>query len=255
MSDWIKQNARIWDARAENHHVWSTPVSTEVIARAKRGDWSIVLTPKKPVPRDWFPKDLRGKKILCLASGGGQQGPVLAAAGADVTVFDNSAGQLKMDSLVAGRENLRIKTVQGNMQNLEFFDDQTFDLIVHPWSNDFVDDILVVWRECARVCKKGGVLLAGFGSSLEYIFDLGKLNIGVLELKNKLPYADIDHLDDEAVRHITEEDGFCWGHTLQDQIQGQIDAGFAITGFYEDSGSAVFDDYIATSYATKSVKM
>ena len=40
------------------------------------------------MPADWF-GDLAGAPVLCLASGGGQQGPLLAAAGARVTVFDN----------------------------------------------------------------------------------------------------------------------------------------------------------------------
>jgi len=38
----------------------------------------------------------------CLASGGGQQGPVLAAAGAHVTVFDNSPRQLAASFVITG---------------------------------------------------------------------------------------------------------------------------------------------------------
>jgi hypothetical protein len=54
---------------------------------------------------------LAGIEVLCLASGGGQQGPILAAAGAKVTVFDNSANQLVQDRLVADRDGLTIETV------------------------------------------------------------------------------------------------------------------------------------------------
>ena len=93
------------------------PVGPEEIARARRGDWSLVLTPTKPVPADWFPP-LAGLDVLCLASGGGQQGPILAAAGANVTVFDNSPNQLAQDRLVADREGLAIETVQGDMADL-----------------------------------------------------------------------------------------------------------------------------------------
>ena len=87
---YIKDNERAWDKRSENNDQWSIPVSEEEIADAKKGNWSIFVTPVKRVPRNWFPEEMKGKKILCLASGGGQQGPVLAATGADVTVFDNS---------------------------------------------------------------------------------------------------------------------------------------------------------------------
>ena len=81
---YIDENRRIWDERSENNDVWSVPVTSEAIKLARKGIWSILLTPTKPVPADWFPDQLHGKKVLCLASGGGQQGPILAAAGADV---------------------------------------------------------------------------------------------------------------------------------------------------------------------------
>lgn len=254
-SSYIKDNELIWDKRSEDNDMWSIPVSSEDIKEARNGNWTIVLTPKKAVPKEWFPKELERKKILCLASGGGQQGPILAATGADVTVFDNSTKQLQKDIFVAKRDNLHIKTVQGNMQDLSAFEDETFDLIVHPWSNGYVDSVIPVWKECARVLKKGGLLLAGFGLPLEYIFDPEKIEKGQLVLKYSIPYADVEHLDNPVIKKIAEEDGFIWAHTLEDQIQGQISAGFVIAGFYEDRGSSTFDAYINTSMATKAIKM
>ena len=255
MKSYIKENESAWDNRAANGDRWSTVVSAEEVAKARTGDWHIIVTPEKPVPRSWFPENLEGKKVLCLASGGGQQGPILAAAGADVTVFDNSTGQLEKDQYAAKRDGLEIKTVQGNMQDLSAFADASFDLIVHPWSNNYIDDILPVWRECARVLKTGGILISGFGSPLEYIFDLEKFEQGKLELKYSIPYADIDHLDDPKVREITQTEGYSWGHPIEEQIQGQISAGFVIAGFYEDRGCWMFDNYINTSMATKAVKV
>ena len=252
---YVKDNSVIWDKRAENNDRWSTVVTADEVEKARKGEWHILLTPQKPVPRDWFPSEMKGLKVLCLASGGGQQGPILAALGADVTVFDNSQGQLEKDQFVAERDGLTIKTVQGNMQDLSMFSDASFDLIVHPWSNNYVDDILIVWKECSRVLKKGGTLVAGFGSPLEYIFDLKKFEKGELELKYSIPYADIDHQDDEAVRELSAAEGFSWGHPVEEQIQGQISAGFVIAGFYEDRGCWLFDNYINTSMATKAIKV
>ncbi|MBP5491605.1 MAG: class I SAM-dependent methyltransferase [Clostridiales bacterium] len=251
---YIKDNERAWDKRSENNDQWSIPVTEEEIAEAKKGNWSIFVTPVKRVPRNWFPEEMKGKKILCLASGGGQQGPVLAATGADVTVFDNSTRQLEKDQMAAQRDGLTIHTVQGNMQTLPMFEDESFDIIVHPWSNNYVNDILPVWRECARVLKNGGILISGFGTPLEYIFDPAKLERGELELKYSIPYADIDHLDDPKVKEIAEAEGYSWGHPIENQIQGQIDAGFVITGFYEDRGCYALDEYINTSMATRAVK-
>ena len=88
--DPVAHNRAAWDREVANDNEWTRPVGPEVVARARAGDWSVVLIGYQPTPRDWFPGDLDGAAVLCLASGGGQQGPVLAAAGADVTVFDNS---------------------------------------------------------------------------------------------------------------------------------------------------------------------
>lgn len=89
-------NRDAWDREVGHGNRWTVPVSSEVIDAARRGEWGIVLTNGKPAPRDWFP-ELAGLDVLCLASGGGQQGPILAAAGAHVTVFDNSPQQLAQD--------------------------------------------------------------------------------------------------------------------------------------------------------------
>lgn len=251
---YIDANSRIWDERSENNDVWSIPVSSQAVQLAREGKWSIVLTPTKPVPATWFPRTLKGKKILCLASGGGQQGPILAAAGADVTVFDNSKVQLEKDRFVAQRDNLKLRTVRGNMQDLSVFEDECFDCIVHPWSNGYIDDVRPVWKECARVLKKNGLLLAGFGNPISCIFNVGKFEKGILQVENTIPYADIDHMDDPEIKAIAEADGYLWSHTLEDQIQGQISAGFAIIGFYEDIGGSALDQYINSSIATKAIK-
>ena len=253
--EYIKESEKIWDSRSDNNDCWSIPVTSEEVGLAKKGTWSIVLTPQKKVPRNWFPEDMEGKKVLCLASGGGQQGPILAAAGAEVTVFDNSSRQLEKDQFVADRDNLEIETVQGNMQDLSMFSDEMFDYIVHPWSNGYVDDVLSVWKECARVLKKGGILMAGFSNPVEYIFNTEKLEQGEFCVEYSIPYADIEHMDDEKIRTMAQNDGYIWSHTLEEQIQGQIDAGFAIVGFYEDIGGTALDQYMNSSIATRAMKL
>src|SRR5262249_30311178 len=139
-------NRHAWDRAVEKGNRWTVPVGPGVIAAARRGDWQVLLTPTKPVPRDWFP-DLAGLAVLCLASGGGQQAPVCAAAGASVTVLDNSPAQLAQDRLVAGREGLEVRTVEGDMADLSAFPDGRFGLVFHPCSNCFVPQVRPVWRE------------------------------------------------------------------------------------------------------------
>ncbi|TBL80425.1 class I SAM-dependent methyltransferase [Paenibacillus thalictri] len=253
----LEHNGSAWNHQVESGNEWTKPVTADTVERARRGEWEIILTPTRPVPSGWFP-DLKDSNVLCLASGGGQQGPVLAAAGAKVTVFDYSDKQLAQDRYAAERDGLQLTTVQGNMADLSCFADASFDFIVHPVSNVFAENILPVWKEAARVLKTGGTLIAGFMNPLVYIFDVEAEEQGQFVVKHSIPYADITDLSQERLeRQIREHTPLEFGHSLEDQIQGQIEAGLVITGFYEDhfGGKSSLDPYINTFIATKSVKM
>lgn len=255
----LEYNRRARNRQVEIGNRWTVPVDSEAVDAARKGQWEILLTPSKPVPRSWFP-ELSGLDLLCLASGGGQQGPILAAAGARVTVFDNSPKQLDQERKVAEREDLSLLTVEGDMADLGRFAAETFDLIVHPVSNVFVPDVRPVWREAYRVLRPGGALLAGFTNPALYLFDLDLAErTGVLQVKHRLPYSDLDSLSiKERQRYAEEGTPLEFSHTLEDQIGGQIDVGFAITGFYEDADRDeewdVLGRYMHTFMATRALK-
>lgn len=253
--DILRYNRRAGDRQVERGNPWTIPVGPEVIARARRGDRRIILTPTKPVPADWFPP-LAGIEVLCLASGGGQQGPILAAAGAKVTVFDNSPNQLAQDRLVADREGLVIETIQGDMADLSVFADGRFDLIVHPVSNVFAPDVRPVWREAYRVLRPGGSLLAGFMNPVVYLFDSFTLERGEFRVAHRIPYSDPESLTNEERARLAEEDApLEFGHTLEDQIGGQLAAGFVLTGCYEDiDPDTILGEHIPSYIATRAVK-
>ncbi len=247
-------NRDAWDRQVQSgRNPWTIPVSSELIARARTGDWSIVLTENKPVPREWFPP-LQGLKILGLACGGGQQGPILAAAGADVTIFDNSPAQLARDHEVSERENLNIRTVEGDMHDLSVFADESFDLIFHPVSNLFIDEIKPVWKEAYRALRYGGTLLAGFMNPVFYLFDWEDMEKGIMNAKHKIPFSDVKTYGMDRIQQEDRPAEF--GHSLSDQLAGQLDAGFAIIGLYEDHhNQAKLSEYIETYLATRAVKL
>jgi SAM-dependent methyltransferase len=252
-------NRLAWNKQVDVGNQWTIPVSDQEIAAARQGKWGILLTPSKPVPGEWFP-DLEGLEVLCLASGGGQQGPVLAAAGANVTVFDNSPRQLAQDRAVAERHALTIATVEGDMADLSVFPDESFDLIFHPVSNTFVPDVRPVWKEAFRVLRPGGVLLAGFANPAIYLFDDDLADrTGTLQVKYALPYSDVESLTaEERQEYIETGAPLEFSHTLEDQIGGQLDAGFRLTGFFEDAPVNEEDDpvsrYMPTYIATRAIK-
>ncbi len=248
-------NRTAWDRQVARGNRWTVPVGPEQIAAARRGDWSVVLTPTKAVPRDWFPP-LAGLAVLGLASGGGQQGPLLAAAGAKVTVLDLSPEQLAQDRRVAERDRLDLTTVEGDMRDLARFADGSFGLVFHPCSNGFVPDVRPVWREAFRVLRSGGVLLSGFANPALHLFDEEAAKQGRLEPRHAVPYSDLVHLTDaERARLAAEDEPFVFGHTLEDQIGGQLDAGFHLTALYEDRDpTRLVDQRMPTFLATRAVK-
>lgn len=258
--DTLSYNRAAWDRQVAEGNRWTQPVGADEIAAARRGKWQVGLTASKPVPADWFPP-LVGCDVLCLASGGGQQGPIFAAAGANVTVLDNSCAQLAQDRLVAEREGLAIRTVQGDMADLSAFTAGAFDLVFHPVSNVFATAVRPVYQEVGRVLRQGGVLLAGFMNPDIYIFDRDAIDRrGVLKVKHRLPYTDAEQLTGRQLRRMMREG---WplehSHTLADQIGGQCDAGLALTGFYEDRYAPEDEDvpsqFMPAFFATRAIKL
>ena len=226
--DYQDINAKTIDRWIEEGWEWGRPISHEDYLKATQGIWNVLLTPTKKVPRDWF-GDLKGKKILGLASGGGQQMPVFAALGADCTVLDYSEKQLESERYVSDREGYKINIIRADMTKKLPFEDGAFDLVFHPVSNCYVKDVRAIWRECYRILKKGGFLLSGVDHYINHIVDENEK-----EIINSLPF---DPTENEEYRKQLERDdaGMQFSHTLEEQIGGQLEAGFTLLDLYEDT--------------------
>ena len=249
--DVVKHNKSAWDNYVDKKDRWTIPVKEEELEKVRNGNWGIVLTPNNTVPKNWFPA-FRSLKILGLACGGGQQGPILATLGADVTIFDNSEKQLQQDKILSDKFNLDIKTVQGDMKDLTVFDDNSFDLIFNPCSVVFVDNVLPVWSECFRVLKPGGILMTGLINPISF-----QLDEESLKLTYKQPFSDLHSLPKEKLEELKKKnEPLVFGHSLTDQIGGQLDAGFTITAMFEDIWDVEnkMDEFLPSFIATRAVK-
>ena len=260
--DVLKHNRQRWDALVDQKNRWTIPASPDEVAAARDGKLSLLLTPSKPVPMDWYPA-LAGLETLCLASGGGQQAPLLAAAGAVVTTIDNSPNQLAQDQLVAEREGLQIGSVQGDMADLSCFEDKSFGLIFHPCSNCFSEKIDEVWQESFRVLRPGGVLLAGFSNPIRFAITDEDHDNGTLRITRKLPWSGKGSRSSDEIENLPMNmDGLLeFGHTLEQQIGGQMKSGFHMTAMFEDRWVGEGDDdidplskLIDSFIATRSIK-
>lgn len=258
-NNYIDHNKAAWDKQALANVQWSQPVSQELIAEAKKGNWEVYVLPT-PIAKSWL-GDIKGKQILCLASAGGQQAPVLAAAGAKVTVIDISQEQLNKDRQVADRDQLDLITVQGDMRDLSCFDNQTFDMIIHPISNLYVEDVNPVWNECYRVLKQGGKLISSFYNPVVFVHDrnIEDQSKGIIKPAYRIPYSDLGDLPKEELdAKKNRGEAFTFGHSLQDLIGGQLNAGFVIKGYeetFQPHPRFVIDHFIPTFIGTLAVKL
>ena len=242
-------NAITIDRWVEEGWEWGTPISHEEYIAARAGKWDVLLTPTKFVPHAWF-GDLKGKRVLGLASGGGQQMPVFAALGADCTVLDYSERQLASERMVAQREGYEISIIRADMTKRLPFEDDSFDLIFHPVSNCYVEEVCPIFRECFRVLKSGGILLSGLDNGINYITGEDEKII-----VNTLPFNPLKNPEHRKLLEDTDC-GMQFSHTIEEQIGGQLKAGFILTDLYGDTNGEGYlhEHNIETFIATRAIK-
>ena len=146
MDEVAEYNVTRWRALAEGGALYTRPM-LDLDAEKARG-WID--------PDGWF-GEFEGRRVLCLAGGGGRESACLALLGASVTVFDLSPEQLERDRLAAAHYGTRVETVRGDMRDLSALRGADFDLVWHPYSINFVPDARAVFREVARVLRRGGL--------------------------------------------------------------------------------------------------
>ena len=225
----------------ENNVNWSACATPEEMQKAREGQLTLKFFDKE-IPADWL-KDVKGKKVLCLAGAGGLQAPLLACAGAEVTVLDLSEKMLEKDRTVAEKEYLNIRIEKGNMCDLSRFPDGSFDIILNPSSLMYVPDVRPVFQECYRVLKMGGTFIMMAPSPVNYLCDfVDDENGGYYKAVNRMPYCSSDH---DIMGDWVE-----YGHTMEDYIGGQIACGFVINGYVE----CQLEDITELHFLTRAIK-
>lgn len=253
-------NSKIIDRWIDEGTEWGIPISHEQFIKAKNGDWDVGLA-FDIVPKEWFSpyinldnSRLDGIKILGLASGGGQQMPMFAANGADCTILDYSDRQLASEQFVSEREGYQINIIKADMTKELPFDNNSFDIIFHPVSNCYIEDVYHVWNECFRILKPSGILLAGMVKDVSYLFDEPDDENEELIVKYKLPF---NTLDNPALfnKMITDDYAIQFSHSLADQLGGQLKAGFSLTDIIESRDpESLLSKYIPEYLSTRSIK-
>ena len=145
---------------------------------------------------------------------------------------------LDQDRAVAERENLQIEIVKGNMCDLSMFDDDVFDCIINPPSLMYVPELSVVFRECYRVLKRGGILIIMAPNPINYVCDyIDDADGGYYKAVHRMPFCSRDHDDSDWIEY---------GHSMEAYLGGQIECGFLINGYMECQREDITELYFMT---------
>lgn len=227
--NYTEENSKTVDSWVKNGWIWSRPITHEEYLKAKEGNYTVLLTPTVPVPEEWI-GSLKGKRVLALASGGGQQGPVFQALGADVTVLDYSQAQLDKEKEVAAREGYEINLVRADMTKPLPFEDDEFDMVFNPVSTCYIEEVGPLWKECSRIMKKGGVLMTGIDNGINYIVESEAETM----IAHSLPF---NPLKDPALMEELKatDSGVQFSHSIADHLNPLLKSGFVLTDVFEDT--------------------
>jgi len=178
---------------------------------------------------------IKGQRVLALAGGGGWHPVLFAELGADTTVLDISARQLKTVRDLARSRDVKVRLLHGDMRDLSVFADGSFDIVWHSHSIVFVPDAARVIAEVGRVLAPAGVYRAstmhpvtlrmyGTWSGTGWRFRQSYFEDGAV------PYEDATwEFKDVKVEAPTLE----YGHRISDLINACADSGLMVDGFWE----------------------
>lgn len=201
------------------------------------------LTPEEAarhVYRHGVLKNVEGQRVLCLASGGGQDSVAFGVLGADVTVFDLSDTQLERDRQAAACQDLRVKTLQGDMRDLSVFADGSFDIVWQPYAINFVPSVEPVFREVARLLSAGGTYFLQFANPFVMAVDeeawdgnafpLCRPYLDGEDVTRYFPHWDVTRPDGSQVQLESPHE---FRHTLSSVMNTLVDNGFVFLGIWE----------------------
>ena len=214
-----EHNRRAWDAMVRNKQRFAQPANDR--------DFAAAIAELDPA--GWL-GELTGKRVLCLAAGGGRQGPIYAALGAEVTVVDISGAQLELDRNVAAERKLELRTVNTSMDDLSMFRQCEFDCVVQPVSTCYVPNVQETFSQISRVICPGGIYVSQHKqpTSLQTSTRMGPDGYWLAE-----PYYRNSSLPAIAGSLHREEGTLEYLHRWEELIGGMCRAGFVIEDLVE----------------------
>jgi SAM-dependent methyltransferase len=172
--------------------------------------------------------DVRGKRVIVLGCGGGQDVVALEKLGAVATGVDVSAAQIAYARKFAARHDAtNASFVEGAIEDLSRFDDASFDLAVSIGVMEYIQHLDDALAEAARVLRPGGV----FALSVRHPFDVIVEPGAPLVIRTS--YWSTHH---DRIRPVRTDDAPRFRshmRTMQRWFDGLTSAGFAVERLIE----------------------
>lgn len=217
-------NRRGWDHLSHNGCD-----SSVIVDAASLRDAALILD-----RNGWLPWAAM-RRVLCLAGGGGQQGPLFASLGYEVTVADVSPAQLAKDIEAAHRYGLVIETVLCDAMAPDPLRGRRYDLVYQPVSSLYLPDMRRCYANVASLLEPGGWYWCEHWNPVEMQLDDSVAWDGsAYRLSRPQGVGPLP-----APAGATPENAVCWHyvHRLHDLLGGLGDAGLSIVGFAERPGA------------------
>ncbi len=224
----VEHNRRSWDRLVSQGHTLTRPVSGDEIKNASK-----ILD-----PIGWLEGDLTGRKVLCLAAGGGRFSTLFATLGAIVTVLDISPAMLEIDRKQADKYRLSIRCIQADMSNMSSIDDDQFDLVMQPVSTTYLSEPRFAFAETARVTRAGGIYVSFHKQPMNL---QASLEVHGSNYRIERPVESVITNSTEIKTRLREAGTIEHAHSLQTLLGGICRAGFAIEDVTEPQYADVSD--------------
>lgn len=221
----LDNNRRVYDRMADAGNPLCRPATEEELAK-----------PLSVVDQaGWLGGSIAGKKVLCLAAGGGRQSSLYAAAGAEVTVVDLSGAMLELDRRVAAERGYRMRVLQTSMDDLSGLSDAEFDFVIHPVSTCYVPSVVPVYAEVARVLRAGGLYISQHKqpTSLQAGYERRSDGYGILHSYYREAPIPAPESKASSVKRLRESGAIEFLHRWEELIGVMCRSGFVIEDLIE----------------------
>ena len=222
----LRVNRRVYDSMAAQDNPLCRPAK----------DDELIDPLRKVDAAGWLGESIAGRRLLCLAAGGGRQSSIYCAAGAEVTVVDISRVMLDLDRQVAAQRGLSMRLIEASMDNLSMLQDDEFDIVIQPVSTCYVPDVRPVFAEVARVLRPGGLYISQHKQPVSLQASVDPNREGVYTI-DQTYYRDqpipTTTSTSVAARRLREPGAIEFVHRWERLIGGMCRAGFVIEDLTE----------------------